>query len=335
MGWKGTVRSVRAAVREAERNATSRQRELERRRKQLDKLAAEEQARLEVEEYENYVERLVTLHQEGGQEMDWEALAVQPEPSRPQLGRAAEDAARAALAAYRPNLLDRLLGRREKRIAELRVALDLAPAIDRQEHDLALREWEAHHVEWKKSCELAAKVLDGRAEAWLSVVRDLRPCAEIMELGSRLQFEVVDDHPLHVIVHVHGEELIPKQAKQILRSGRSTEKPLPKGRYYELYQDHVCSALFRVAREMLALLPIELVVVTAMDELLDQRTGRLADQAILSAAIPRSTFESLNLARIDPSEALHNFLHRMDFRKTSGFKPIEPLDPRQVPTRRR
>jgi hypothetical protein len=174
-------------------------------------------------------------------------------------------------------------------------------------------------------------VLRGDAASILSVVRELRPCAEIGELGSHLEFHAEDDLPLHVILHVHGEDVLPKQAKSRLSSGRVSEKSLPKGRYYELYQDHVCSALLRVAKEMFVLLPIERLVVTAMDELLDPRTGHLAEQAIASVAIPRSTFESLNLERVDPSESLRNFIHRMEFKKTAGFTPIEPIDPRQTP----
>ena len=61
MGWKGTIRSINAAIREAERESKRRQRELERQRKECEKLAALERAELEVAEYENYIERLTTI----------------------------------------------------------------------------------------------------------------------------------------------------------------------------------------------------------------------------------------------------------------------------------
>jgi len=248
MGWKGNIRSVRTALRQADRAATRRQRELEQQRRELSKLEAHEQAKLEVEEHENYVERLITLHKEVGQRMDWAALAKEEEPAAPIRSQVAEEAARTALASYRPSLLDRLLGRSEKRRATLEEALEQAPVEDQEAHERLVQRWEAKHAEWRESTDLAAQVLEGDTTALATVVRELRPCAEIAELGSRLEFHAEKGLPLHVVLHIHGEEVLPKQAKSLLRTGRISEKPLPKGRYNELYQDHVCSALLRVAR---------------------------------------------------------------------------------------
>lgn len=58
MGWKGTLRSIRAAQRRAEREAQRRRRELERQRKQLEKMRELERAAYEVQVYENYIDLL-------------------------------------------------------------------------------------------------------------------------------------------------------------------------------------------------------------------------------------------------------------------------------------
>jgi hypothetical protein len=118
---------------------------------------------------------------------------------------------------------------------------------------------------------------------------------------------------------VHGEEVIPKDRAKLLASGRASVKPMPKGDYYRLYQDHVCSAALRVAREFLALLPIDEVIVTATDDLVDPATGHLKKTAILSLRVPRETVEKLNFQALDPSDSLRNFLHRMSFGSTTGF----------------
>jgi hypothetical protein len=146
-----------------------------------------------------------------------------------------------------------------------------------------------------------------------------------------LEFDIKEGLPIHAILHVRGEEVLPKTGKRLLQSGRLSEKPLPKREYYELYQDHVCSAVLRVARDLLAILPIDAAVVTAKDTLLNTGTGHLEEQAILSAAIPRKTLERLNLQLLDPSDSMENFIHQMDFKKTKGLQPVEPLDPRQLP----
>lgn len=119
MGWKGTVRSIGAAVRQAEREAKRRQRELERQRREYEKLAALERAQLEVAEYENYVERLVTVHEEVTAPVDWNALHSAPEPRPPDRKREAEYAARQALETYRPSVIDKLFGRQQKKLAAL------------------------------------------------------------------------------------------------------------------------------------------------------------------------------------------------------------------------
>lgn len=105
---------------------------------------------------------------------------------------------------------------------------------------------------------------------------------------------------------------------------------MPKSRFQEIYQDYVCGCLLRVARETFALLPAETLIVTALTDLFDSRTGHTAERPIFSAAIPRVTLNGLNFERLDPSAAMDNFLHRGDFkasRRGGGFIPITPLAP--------
>ena len=61
--------------------------------------------------------------------------------------------------------------------------------------------------------------------------------------------------------------------------------------------------------------------------MLDPSSGHLKDQSILSVVVPRQTLETLRFEALDPCEALRNFNHRMDFKKTKGFVSIEPLTP--------
>ena len=82
---------------------------------------------------------------------------------------------------------------------------------------------------------------------------------------------------------------------------------MPKTKFYELYQDHVCSCVLRVGRELVALLPVEMVLVTAMGRLLNKKTGHIEEQPILSVLMPRKTLDSLNFDLIDPSDSMDNF----------------------------
>jgi hypothetical protein len=84
--------------------------------------------------------------------------------------------------------------------------------------------------------------------------------------------------------------------------------------------------VLRVARELFALLPTEMVVVTATADLLKTSTGHIEAQPILSVAIPRATLESLNTDSLDSSDSMNNFVHNMKFLKTKGFRVVEKIE---------
>ncbi|MBU2987050.1 hypothetical protein KO528_16910 [Saccharophagus degradans] len=67
----------------------------------------------------------------------------------------------------------------------------------------------------------------------------------------------------------------------------------------------------------------DLVIVTAVDELLNPKTGHLEEVPILSAMISRRTMSGLKLDAIDPSDSMDNFIHNMSFQKTKGFNRVE------------
>ena len=83
MGWKGTVRSIGAAIRAAERDAQRRQRELERERKHYAKMQELEQAAYEVEVYKNRIELLTSVHKECSAQIDWKSIVDSGPPATP------------------------------------------------------------------------------------------------------------------------------------------------------------------------------------------------------------------------------------------------------------
>lgn len=77
--------------------------------------------------------------------------------------------------------------------------------------------------------------------------------------------------------------MIPTEIKSLLKSGKLSTKAMPAGRFNELHEDCVCSCALRVGRELLAILPDDLVIITALDNVLNSSTGHLEEQPILSA----------------------------------------------------
>jgi len=61
--------------------------------------------------------------------------------------------------------------------------------------------------------------------------------------------------------------------------------------------------------------------------MLNPATGHVEKQTILSVAVPRETLDKLIFETIDCSEAMSNFVHRINFSKTKEFSPVGPLIP--------
>ena len=330
MGWRGTIRAMGAASRRAERAAVKRQRELERQHKQYKRMAALEQAEYEAQEHANYVDVLRSIQRDCGPVWDWRRIADAPPPPEPLPARMRAAEAEAALEAFRPGLLDRLLGRVDRKQEELRAAIVRAAEQDTEDHRAALKEYEKQRAEWAESQQLAHAILAGEAEAWLAALEQSGVFEEIDALGSRIVFGFHESGPPEAEIHVNTDEVIPREERTLLQSGRLSVKKMPGGRFNELYQDYVCGCVLRIAREVFALLPLDGVIVTAVADVLDTSSGHVREQPILSVAFPREGLERLNFDAVDPSDSMKGFVHRMSFKKTTGFAPVSRIDPASV-----
>ena len=328
MGWRGALRAIEAAERRAQRDAQRRYKDLQRRAKEHAKLSALEQARLEVETYENRLEVLLSIHKEQGDQWNWQQVSNTPPPVEPARGNRHETEVEARRAAYSPGFFDKLFGKAKKKTTAFEVEAYTAKDRDEREFQTAWAQYQSDHAEWENERTLAAAVLAGDHDAYVRVLRELSPFAELSELGSSLNFRIHTPQLMEALVKVSGEQAIPSEIKSLTGSGKVSTKSMPKGRFHEIYQDYVCGCVLRVGRELFALLPVETVIVTALADLFDSRTGCTAEQPILSVAIPRAVMKKLNFNLLDPSDAMENFLHRGDFkasRKAGAFVPITPL----------
>ena len=325
MGYKGALRSIQTELRRAERDAQRRQRELEKQHKQLEKMQELERAAYEVQVYENHIDLLLSVHKECSDTWDWEKIQSSEPPTKPAKSHTHEELAKAKLDKFKPGVFGKILGRaesnRDKLVRNVREAIE----IDEKEYQEALQAYEQEYADWGAAREVGSRILAGIAAAYIDVIRQTDPFSDISELGSSIEFQAESSALVEVTLHVNSEQVIPSEAKSLLKSGKLSVKQMPKGRFYELYQDYVCSCVLRVARELFALLPIEMVIVNAMGSILNTQTGYMEEQPILSVTIPRKTLEGLNFEMIDPSDSMSNFVHRMTFRKTKGFSAVETL----------
>ena len=320
MGLRGSFRAMEAAQHRQEREAQKTRRELERRAKEQAKLSLIEQARLEVETYENRVELLLSVHREQSDTWwDWLAFATSLPPPHPTKNSFHEHRVKQQMAVSPPD---------PKKSWE--AMIEQARLQDEQMFRDAMQAYSNEKAQWGKFKGISCRILAGEQNAYKDALVEFNPFAEIYGLGSQLRFKVHNAKVLVCFLKVRGVEVIPSEVKSLTTTGKVSVRSMPKARYHELYQDHICACILRVAREVIALLPIETLLITASADAIDSSTGLTVERPVLSAAIPRAVISQLEFERLDPSDAMDNFVHRGDFkasRKSGAFGAITPLTP--------
>jgi hypothetical protein len=306
---------MEAAQRRQLRDAKKRQRELERQAKEMAKLTALEQARLEVETYENTLDILLSVHKEQTDAIDWlSALSTLP-PLPPRRSSHQEMKARERLAIVPASV-------------PAQKAVELARQQDECDYQEALKRHESEYAEWDHTSRLARGVLRGDADSYIKVIAELSPFTELASIGSSLHFAVHNPRLIEVVLSTNGRKAIPSEVKTLAASGKVAVKAMSRPRFVELYQDYICGCVLRVARELFALLPIETLLISASVETLDTSTGKTGERPFLSVAIPRATLNDLHFECLDPSDSVLSMTHRGDLkasRKTGDFDFITPL----------
>lgn len=329
MGWRGALRTVVAMQRASEREAQKRHREHVRHEKALAKQAALESAAEEVEAFDRHLESLVSVHKIRCESVDWRSIQSQTEPPKPVRAYVHETVARKKIHEYNPGFITRTLGGEERAKLRLQNALEKAQDRDREIFNNAFLSWKKDHDQWKKEVALASGVRNGLVKAKTAALRYLNPFTRLENGGLTISIHADEKSGLvtATLALDSAENIIPSKTKSLLQSGKVSTKKMPVGRYYDLYQDYICSCILRVGNEILGVLEDDLIVINATIELLNTSTGHQEQTPIVSVAISRKTLSKLNLSAIDPSDAMANFVHRMNFNKTKGFLAVEPFQP--------
>ena len=325
MSTRGLLRTIAAAQRKSERESLKKKRELERRLKQIEKLQEFEQVAYEVEVYENHIDLITSIHKDCSDSWDWEKIRKSKPPTEPRKLNHFEKSAQSILEMYKPKLFDKLLRRDSPKRIELSLKISEGKKRDETEYNEAYKKYKLEYANWESITNLAEKIVNKDEKAYVDAIYQADPFSEINQLGSEINFTVEDNNLIEARINVNSEEVIPRKIKTQLKSGKLSEKAMPKTRFYELYQDYVGGVVLRIARELFALLPIDITIVTAFGRLLNTSTGLMEAQPILSVIIPLDTLKKFNFQRLDASDSMNNFIHNMKFLKTKGFQPVDIL----------
>ena len=319
MGWRGTVRSLSAAARRAERDA-------ERRHKQWLKEQEIADAADAVEAWQDYVDGLVSVHVDLADAIDWHSIASEPEPLKPDFMDTHQLKAQAKLASFKPGIFDFLKGGSTRKKRLLEDALAKAPELDQKDFKKSMDDYHAEYSEWEEDTKIARRLMAGEQEAFVEVIKEMNMLERESLIGSAVEFSIVGSQ-IHARPEVHTDEIIPNFRRKQTATGKLSETKMPAGQFNELYQDYVCSVALKVAGDLFHIVPVDEVYITCMSMMLNSSTGHQELTPILSVQAVRSTFLNLNLEHLDPSDSMANFNHNMKFRKTKGFAPVDPLIP--------
>jgi len=319
---KGVVRSYGAAVRRAERDQQRRSREAAKRFKEQQKQLEFENAAQAVTDWNNYVDILKSFHKEASAKVNWHAIRNESKPIAPHYSNLNETIAQHKVNNFKPSFFDNLFGSSNRKIKNLEDQVQSAKNKDQQIYQAALNEYHETLNDWTELQNIAEGVADRDTETYLAAVRYFDPFSEISELGSQIKFRFVANH-IEVDIDINSIDVIPDYELKLTSTGKLSRKNMAKGNFYELYQDHICSVVLRISREVFAYLPVDFAIINAKSEMIDSQSGYLEKKVILSVKIMPETIEKLNLNMIDPSDSMRNFIHNMNFKKTSGFSEVD------------
>lgn len=332
MSWRQIMRAIEADARRqqratasAERDSMRQHRELQRRQQEADKYSAQVRARYDFDCFTNYLELLVSVHKDCGRPWDWHAIAREEPPPHPLRSDQNEASARKALAEHKSGFFDRLFGWDKKQIAPLKQAVVQAHKADDEAYLKAVQQHQAAYSAWNMRKTQSQHILARDVRAYATVLQLAGALNELAAFQVQIALTATEPDAIAFSCSITNDQMVPRDELKISAAGKLSEKPIPMGRYWALYQDHVCSAAIRVARETFAVLPVSRVIVNIGPVRMNTSTGHTETVTFLAVHFVRGALDLLNLANIDPSDSMKNFHHRMKFKKTTGFEPVEPI----------
>ena len=235
---------------------------------------------------------------------------------------------KAAPAAKQVN--EELIAQSQARLEEFAAGIEALKSVHKQSDGYI--DWEAVangavSGQFKELQPFAQSVLAGDIDAYFKVIEQVGPFDDLLEYGSGFEVGTDDPKMMEIEFQVKSDDIIPTQYPNMKASGEIVMKDFSKSAYFELVQDYVSSTMLRVARDTFALLPVQQVIIHAVDKVLNPATGNDEEVTIASAKIKRDAMATLNFERIDPSDCLESFESNVKFKKTAGYSPVDRVLP--------
>lgn len=267
------------------------------------------------EKLNEYINDIISLHKNCGEKVNWNTIAEMKEPFEDVEDGPRKQKAEEEYENFCPSFFEKIfkfLG--EKRKASLFRKIEEA----KEEDKLALEEF-------KKIKSFGVEILRGNIDAYFQLIDEIRPFYKLINYGSKIEFGTNDKDSIEIEFNGNSKLVVPTVIYRENENGCIVKDKMDTAEYYDVVQDYVSSATLMIAKKTMNLLPVNKVVIHAVDNVKDYDTGVNKDITILSVVFDRETLEKLNLNKIESTLALENFICNMRHQKATGFRSVERI----------
>ncbi|MBS1642131.1 MAG: hypothetical protein JST94_11080 [Bacteroidetes bacterium] len=277
-----------------------------------------------VNSYNSYLDGLITIHENISKKIDWIELAARKAPIKPTMTNENEQEWRNKINTYNPSIFDKIFKLQERRKLNLNEKLICAIKEDKKKFQALLAIFNYNYDNWLKVNRLSKKILGGDIDAYNEAYQSFKPFDSIKNIGKKI-FLISDKESAELTLIANEIKIIPTYVLTQTSTGKLSTKEFVVTKRNEFYKEHICSATFRVAREIFNLLPLKAIVINIALENPSKFNGRIEEQTILSVFFDSETFQKINYENISPSMAVLNFKHNINYSRLKGFDITQRL----------
>jgi hypothetical protein len=189
--------------------------------------------------------------------------------------------------------------------------------------DVSNREqWQRESERAKRARAFAKSVMSGDEAAWTHVIENVDPFGVLSGIAQSANIRWDSVAHADITLCLSADDVVPESVLTLTKRRQVSEKSMGIKKRWETYEDVICGAAIRAAREIFHILPFKSVGVHCTTLGLNSETGHNEQVTVLSVLYPRNDFLALGFERLDPSDSLRRFRHHKDFKRGEGFRPV-------------
>ncbi len=275
----------------------------------------------------NWLHNVSSLHKKSLSKINWKEIKEEDYPLEPVLAHKNEENAIRNFTSYAPSFIDKIFNLQNWRKNRLEKKILKGKELDEKIFANESFKYSKDIAEWKETQRLSNGIINNDEKVMVECFGKFFDKDSLTNMAENVKFEVSDNtKSITLTVKIREiDDMIPQDRLSLTSTGKLTKRSFPVSKRNELYQDYICSVVLRVARDIYSIYSKEKFIVNAVDDLVNQATGHLEEQCLLSVLFVGETISMINFQNVDASSCIKNFKHNMRFSKLKGMEAVSPL----------